>query len=280
MTGVNPSQTTRTFLIILVSLLLPLFPSDASASEQFVQYEDARFQIDIGRQITKFDSNLFLKSQSGPGALFLDLESDLGLTSENSAGYFKGSYRFAERHKIALQYFQNDRKSTKVLDREIEIGDSIWEIDAVLNTTAEAQISELTYEYSIIRDGNLELSILGGFYWLEFATTFEGIANGSDFLTEKTSFQGPLPVLGMDLSYSAGSRWTLRYLSEVFAVSFGNYSGRLNNHRLSAEFLVWKNFGLGLALNQLLLSAEVDDDVVGEIGIENRGTVLYLVGRF
>ena len=266
--------------MILTILLAPLFPSSTQANGQVVKHEDTRLKLLAGWQLKRFDSSLLITSQTNPGALYIDLENDLGLDTDYQGFAFGGFYRFAEHHRLGFMVFDSKRASTKTLEQEIEIGDEIWEIGATLATDSKTQITEFNYQRSVIRDANLEIAILGGIYWLDFKGSYEGENNNNEYVTEKTSFRGPLPTLGLNLSYSLGSRWTLLYSSEVFAITLGQYSGRLNNHRLSAEYAIWNNLGVGLAINHFDISVVVDDDAIAEIGVQNRGVLIYAMARF
>ena len=266
--------------MIFTFLLVPLLPSSTQASGQIAGQEDARFKFLAGWQLTRLDSSLLVTSQTNPGAIYIDLENDLGMDSENRGLKLGGQYRLTDRQRIEFKFFDLKRKASKTLEREIEIGDEIWEIGATLASESETQVTEINYQYSFIRDDTLEIAILGGFYWLDFFGSYEGENNNNQYVTEKTSFQGPLPAFGLDLSFSLGSSWTLLYRSQVFAITFNQYSGRLNNHTLAAEYAIWNNFGVGLSINHFNIRAEVDDDAIGQIGIENRGLMIYAMSRF
>lgn len=274
-------RTARYSVITLLASLFLLMPTSATARGEFRNIQDTRFKIDIGGMTSRFDTSLLLKSQTGPAALYLDLEDDVGLDSSNMDFRIGGFYRIGDRHRIYFQHFKFQRDSSRVIDKVIEIGDNIWDIDAVLTTDSRTSFTELAYMYSLIQDGKFELSGLAGFHWFQYKSSFAGENNGNEFVEETASLQGPLPVLGVDISYAVNPRLNLLWRSELFAVQIGKYGGRLSYHYIAAEYYLWRNMGLGLAFNDFSIDIKVDgDNRVGEIEAAFKGLMFYLTARF
>lgn len=262
-----------------MSLIL-LIPSQAEARGEFRNIQDTRFKLSLGGMLARLDTSLLLKPQTGPAALYLDLENDVGLESTINDFRIGGFYRIADRHRIYFQHFQISRSAERIIDQVIEIGDNVWEVDALLTTQSQTTLSELAYMYSLIQDGKFELSGLLGFHWFQYEGKFAGVNNGNEFVEETASIAGPLPVIGLDASYAVSPRLNLFWRTEIFAVEIDKYGGSLTNNYLAMEYYLWRNMGVGLSLLDINLDVKVDDDAkIGEIDVAMKGLMLYLTVR-
>ena len=266
-------------LLLLITLSI-LTPASAEARGEFKNIQDTRFKISLGGMLARMDTSLLLKPQTGPVALYLDLEDDVGLDSVNRDFRISGFYRVGDRHRIFFSHFQFQREGERTIDKVIEIGDNVFEIDAFLTTSSKTSFTELAYMYSLIQDGKFELSGLVGFHWFQYEGNFTGENSGNEFVEETASLDGPLPVLGLDASYAVTTRLNLFWRTELFAVQIDKYGGSLTNNYLAIEYYLWRNMGLGLAYTDVNLDVKVDDDVkIGEIDAGIKGLMLFLTVR-
>jgi hypothetical protein len=267
-------------LFCLLSLVILFHPSSAAARGEFRNIQDTRFKLSLGGMIARMDTSLLVKPQTGPAALYLDLENDVGLDSTTQAFRLSSFYRVADRHRIFLSHFKFDREADRVIDKVIEIGDNIWQIDAELMTSSKISLTELAYMYSLIQDGRFELAALAGFHWFQYEGKFAGVNNGNQFVEETATLQGPLPVLGVDVSYAVNSRLNLFWRTELFAIEIDKYGGSMTNNYLAIEYFLWRNMGFGLAYTDMNLDVKVDDDKkIGEIDAAVKGLIFFLTVR-
>jgi len=95
----------------------------------------------------------------------------------------------------------------------------------------------------------------------------------------------PLPVLGLRFDYHFTPRWSAGLLGEAFALNIDadtvGYSGTLINARLSTEYWIFKNVGLGAAANWYSLDVDVEDgNWLGTLDYQYLGPQIYLMARF
>jgi len=267
-------------IVLFLIALSTLAPASAAARGEFRNIQDTRFKISLGGMAARLDTSLLLKPQTGPAALYLDLEDDVGLDSVNKDFRLSGFYRVGDRHRIFFSHFQFQREADRTIDKVIEIGDNTFEIDALLTTGTKTSFTELAYMYSLIQDGKFELAGLAGFHWFQYEAKFAGENSGNEFVDETASLRGPLPVFGLDVSYAVTTRLNLFWRTELFAVKIDKYSGSMSNNYLAIEYYLWRNMGIGLAYTDINLDVKVDDDAkIGEIDAGVKGLMLFLTVR-
>jgi hypothetical protein len=60
-------------------------------------------------------------------------------------------WRFADRHKVRLMYFENNRSNASVLSRDINFGDTTFPLDLEVDTWLDTRVIELAYEYAFLQ---------------------------------------------------------------------------------------------------------------------------------
>jgi hypothetical protein len=73
--------------------------------------------------------------------------------------------------------------------------------------------------------------------------------------------------------------------AEIFDISISgdtfNFAGSIANLRISTEYWLYNNFGVGVAVNYFSLDVEVDDsEWKGTFDYEYFGPQIYLAARF
>ena len=84
-----------------------------------------------------------------------------------------------------------------------------------------------------------------------------------------------------------GGRWNfskrtrLLVTGQLFDISIGDYSGRLDDTQVFAEFLITKNFGIGGGFERSNFEIDAEDsDFQGEVDSSCTALALYLKGQF
>jgi hypothetical protein len=212
--------------------------------------------------------------------LDINLEDALNLTSTSQVFRTGAYHHFGEsrRHRVDIDWLALRRSSSKVLNRDITVGDN-----TVLpaGTTAEAvfnfDIIRTSYAYSILLDDRIDLALGGGFYVMPVEmglTTITG--SGST-----QSVTAPLPVLSLIGRVALGGNFFLKENLDLFYFKYKSFEGGLADATIGVEYNRWKNFGLGAALEnqRISVSASGGDvpaiDFVGSFDFRITGLSLY-----
>ena len=198
-----------------------------------------------------------VSSDVGLGAI-IDYQKDLGGEDGDTIPRIDAYYRFNERHRIDFTSFSIDRKGTRTLAVELEIGDEIYAADETINSDIKYTLYRLGYGYSFYHSPKTELTLTAGLNMTEYDLSF-ALADGSK--AESAGVTVPLPVVGLRMGYAITPKWNVRYVSEAFFIEFDDsFRGAIINFELNTEYRLFKHFALGAGIARIGVDAEVDDE--------------------
>ncbi len=219
------------------------------------------------------NTQVSVNSAIGLGAV-IDYQKDLGGEDSDTIPRIDAYYRFNERHRIDFTSFSIDRKGTRTLDVELEIGDEIYSVSETLNSDIKYALYRLGYGYSFYHSPKVELTMTVGLNITEYDLNFT-LDDGSK--AESAGVTVPLPVVGLRMGYAITPKWNVRYVSEAFFIDIDDtFRGAILNFELNTEYRLFKHFALGAGLARIGINAEIDDeDWRGKVTDSYRGFNLF-----
>ena len=234
---------------------------------------DQDWQFSLGTFLVSSDTKVKLNGDTLEGTdLNWENEFDLGDQDQFRLDAF---WRFAERHKIRLMYFQNNRTVSRTLTRDINFGDTTFPVTTTVRAGMDQRILELAYEYAFYKTEKLELSGSFGIHGVKFDASLSGDittpgGGGSAEASEDGTVNGPLPVLGFHILWDMGHHLYLDGLAQLFYISFDNFDGAITDAKLTVTWMPWRNFGIGLGYNGFRTRVDVTKE-----GFDGRLTFRY-----
>lgn len=222
--------------------------------------------VEAGAFIGEFDTRVRLHGPSVGD--WVNLEDSLGLDSDQTT--FRGElcWRFAPRHRVSVGYYEFDRHSDASAGRSfvIETEGQQLRFDAGIDLSTEFdwRLAPIIYTYSFILTDRTEVAASIGAHWLDAKVGYSGSAhvNGnpvSEGAGESETASAPLPVLGLEAAFAATPRLRVGARAQYFGLDYGDYSGRLTDVRLQAEFQAIRWLGIGLAYTWYDIDFSRDD---------------------
>src|SRR5262249_55146695 len=139
-------------------LVMVLCGSDAVRADAL----DDTFSLSLGAFILNTKTTVRADGSAGAGLPFevgtpIDVERELGI---GNTGSFRvdGYWRFSERHKIRVMYFDENRSVQKSLTDEIVFRGETYPINTQVSTRFDTVVAELAYEYAFLRGEHHELA--------------------------------------------------------------------------------------------------------------------------
>jgi hypothetical protein len=244
-----------------------------------LKYKWERFSLSFGGLLTGLSSDFIVGSQQVGLGLSVNLEDAFGLESSTLVLRSELAYHLGkrQRHSIRFGYFGFSREAIKVLDSEIEIGNTTFPIGTEVNTKFNFQIYKGTYDYSFYMDERVKLGVTFGIYIMpiSFSTSALGLSG------EVAEFIAPLPVLGISTKFAITPKLFLKQGIEILYLEISNFKGYITDLNIRVEYNPWKHFGFGLGIDTYRLNISVSQkenvglDFVGSIKTSYTGLLFY-----
>lgn len=273
-----------TFVIRLLSALLIAGSLEVAIADDRGPI-DQDFQLSVGGFFMSTDTRVRLDGSGAQTGTDVDWESEFGLEDKNNVR-IDAFWRFAERHKVRLMAFQNNRSGSRTLTRDIDFGGTTYPVTTVVEAGLDQGIYELAYEYAFMRQEGLELAGSFGIHAIELAASLRGDVagpggGGSAVVEEEASTTGPLPVLGFRVLWNMGNNFYLDGLAQFFYIQFDNSEGRLYDYKVGVTWFPARNFGVGLGYNSFVTRLEVEkDNFTGRLRMGYGGAQAYVTVGF
>ncbi len=246
--------------IIQVIIYVLVFSSTLAYAEEKTEVKTEKkvvdkFRIALGGYfITGYDSAISLTDPDIGAGVAFSPEDTLGLDTRQNVFRLDGYYRFNKEHGLSYSWYRIGANGSKVIDEEINWTDPDGNvitipIGAQVESVLDYNIIKVGYLWSFYHSDKVELYAGAGLHitkielGLTASTTTPPGQSASD-----VNVTAPLPVLSFGLKYKVTPKFGWFIKSEVFALSFDEYTGTYTDANFGMEYRAWKHVGLGVGL--------------------------------
>jgi len=248
---------------------------------------DEKFALSAGAyKVFRYESTALLTSRDfGLGVAFSP-EDVLGLDSQQTVARLEGSWQFRPRHALTVSWYEISATNSLNLRRDIEWTDGNGEIitipiGAAVESALNYNILKLGYLWSFYQSDKVDLSVGAGLHMTEVSLDLraETTSSGGDARRGDTTV--PLPVVTFSLMYNVSPTFEWFLKTQLFSLSFNDWSGTYSDVLFGAEYRLWKKVGVGLALSGNSLRIE-EENADTRFEFENRisGLMAYFRWHF
>jgi len=238
-----------------------------------------KFSVSLGGFL--LDTSTEIRVDGEAAGTEINTERDLGL-QDSDRFRIDAYWRMTPRQKLRLMYFDTNNTATKTLERDIEVGDEIYEVDLEVRATTETQVTELAYEFDFLQREKYELGVTAGIHNLSFKFGIAAVGNGQGVSREsESSANGPLPVFGLRGVY----RFTPKFYGEAavqyFALAFDPYDGSVTDFTISGAWQFSQHWAVGAGWNSFTTKVDVDgEDFDGSLRWRYGGARIFVTASF
>ena len=231
---------------ILFCILLGLSSQETFAQDNQENDDYDKFRISIGWFNPKADTTIRLDATNSSLGTTIKLEDQVGLPKGRGLIRADGFFRFKKRHRLDFGYYDFERKGTQTISAVINWGDQTFPINATVNSFFNLQIIKVSYTYLVVakRDTTVGLSI--GF---NFSDLKSGLSAANLPISQTTSSNAPLPMLGINATHNLGSNIWLEAHVQFFYLKAGAMDGHVSDARIAVNYRIKDNFGIGVGYN-------------------------------
>ena len=221
-------------------------------------YEWKRFGLSLGAQLIADARTIMRVDSSSLGeGTEIELEDDFNVDKNVFLGRVDASWRMGRRHELDFSLFQLSREGTRVIDRDIQIGDVVFPVNTSVTSEFKTLVVKLAYRYAFLHRERWHLGASLGVHAMDWSTEWKA---GNLALHEDFDVLAPLPVIGLFGSVGLTPRLYLNASSEFFGLEYEEYDGFLNNTRLNLEHRTFDHVGFGIGLDYFLINAGVESE--------------------
>jgi hypothetical protein len=215
---------------------------------------ESRFIVDVGYFFMSTDMRVRVDGDATD-----QVGSDVDYDDTFGIGDFDrfrvdGLWRIAPRHLIRAMYFQNNRRATRSIEREVNFGDETFPVGATVDAHSDLTVAQLSYEYAFLRRENYELAAGIGIHYVDMNLTLDAtIAAAGNQVSRRAdagaSTAAPLPVLGLRWMWRLPHDFYVAAQAQYFYLEFDPYKGSLTDLKASVVWQATDHVGIGVGYN-------------------------------
>jgi hypothetical protein len=217
-----------------------------------------RFTFGAGAFFPQTTTQASLTSNRTGIGTSVDFEETLDMARSKTVPTFYGRWRVNQRWRIDAEYFQLNRSSERVIDRQIDWGDQSF----AANTTVSAKFNfsdlRISGGYSFFRTPDKELGVGLGLHMAWYDVSLNSSTSGRD----GQDVLAPLPVLSLYGNFALTDTWAVGARLDRFSLSYDKFSGGLTSLALDLQYQPFRHVGFALGYRGLFIEAEVEGDRV------------------
>jgi hypothetical protein len=185
----------------------------------------------------------------------LDFTNTLGGDTSTDAFRVDTLYRFNDRHAAGFSWYRIGLSGEKVLSREIQVGDNVYDAGATTQSGLSLNIFRLLYDYTFYRNDKVELAVSPGLYFMQTKFSFagQGVVNGIPGNAANVNEQVtlPLPSIGLVGNYNITPKLQFQNRYDFFYLEIGDYTGAMFEFYAGLEYRLFRHFAMGAAYDRL-----------------------------
>jgi hypothetical protein len=220
------------------------------------------WNLSLGLYGLETQTDVSVDGKLGDRGTKVDWERTFGEDGSQNRFRLDAQWRFADRHKLQMMWFDSNLSNTRTIDREIEWEGETYPIGAKLKGTMDFYMIQLDYEYAFWRRDTYEISASIGAYYASWdagiSATFDDPDVGTVTQKGDASLAAPLPVLGLRGQWVLPYNLSLDVSGQWFYLSIDQYDGNLQDYRAALTWQPKSWLGLGLGYDWFAADANVD----------------------
>jgi hypothetical protein len=272
----------RTLLVLGTGLAHPVLAAD------LIPGGEEHVRLTFGGIVARIDSGIGIDGTTADGSL-LDLE---GVSGKREIGnvVVGAEWRIAPRHRINGIFFRTSKNRALSFNQTVTIGDDTLVPPTTLASKSKNNFVFATYQYSFVKNKDVELSGLIGAYVNKFSADLTGNATvtnsgGTTTINKAVAYRPevtvPLPLVGASVNWFASPRVTLGASLSGMKAKIGDIDGSVYVATVSVEYMFTRNIGAGVSY--MHTDADVDvtrNNFVGAIDWTNDNLLGYVLLKF
>lgn len=243
-------------------------PATENHSDEFQNYDPEdlpwharRFKFTAGAFFPINNTQVEVGSNDGDFGNSIDFEKDLGFNKSSESFTAAFEWRISRRSRLGAEYFYLNRRSTKVLQRDIEFGDHTYPVNGSVSAFFDNQIIRVYYGYAFVSKPKYEIGALIGAHVMLIDVGL-ALKGETQQLTYNDSFDvtAPLPDIGIWGEFVLGKKVGLYANINYFALKVNDIDGRILSYNLTVLYNMYKNLSITAGYTGLNIRVDAEKE--------------------
>lgn len=214
----------------------------------------------------------------------IEFDDAFKFKDNNSTPQFNFDWRFTKKWKVSIEYFNLDKSSTAILEKEIIWNDYTLKAGSTVTGGINLDLYRIYIGRALSQGLKHEFGVGLGIHGLDHNPYIEGKIYLNDevqeFDTVSVSNFAPLPNLALWYYYAPNPKWAFTARLDWFGIKIEQYTGSLWDFAPGVRYQIIKNLSISADYRYFKVSAGVDKDTWnGSFYMIFQGPTITLTGN-
>jgi hypothetical protein len=236
-----------------------------------------KFYFAAGAFFPKTSTTAQLDSTALGAGTNINFEQALGMTTDKAVPAAFARWRFADRWRFEVEYFQLNRTGDKVIEQNITWKGQTFTAGTEVVSKFDFSDIRTSVGYSFFKTADKELGVGFGFH----LASYDVALNASGIGDEAQKVTAPLPVFSVYGQFALTDLWAVGGRMDRFVMSYNNYDGNVTSMALDLNYQPFRHVGFGLAYRSLfILLKATGTQYTAQFAQTFQGPLLYMNASF
>ena len=265
------------FVVVGVILGVGLVPAHAQEPVPIHPALHDSFYFAAGVFVPKTTTSAQLDSTNLGAGVNIDFERMLGITTQKTVPDAIARWRFADRWRFEVEYFELNRNGDKVLEQDITWNGQTFTAGTEVVSKFNFSDIRTSVGYSFFKTADKELGVAFGFHVASYDAALSAAGTG----TQSVKVLAPLPVLGVYGQFALTETWAVGARLDRFVMSYDNFQGNVTSMALDLNYQPFRHVGFGLGYRSLFIGlTATGSNLTGKFQQTFQGPLLYMNASF
>jgi hypothetical protein len=213
------------------------------------------FRFSLGGFRAESTTEARLSTASGGTGVDVNFEDMLGLDKIRLIGEASLYWRFTERWRVDLGYWNLNRHGTRTLEQDVNWGGNTYPIGTTVDSKYRISDLRAAVGYSFFRRPDKELGFGFGLHRAGIETSLDAAGIGAT----NQNVTAPLPFLMLYGNFALTDTWALSLRSDWLSLSYDKYSGGIRATAVDFVYQPFAHWAFGFGVHSLTVKLDVNN---------------------
>ena len=254
----------RAIIFLSIALFFSGFALTAFAQEEVKPAESTKkwmkkpfFAFKLGSFFPYLSMDIRVDPPGGGEGTDVNLEKDLGVAKSGTTIRLDGDLRLAKWFSLALNYYSFSRSSEKAIEKEIQIGDTVFPVHQTVKTTLAPAFINLDAKFYILHRERLDFGVYAGVYATHFRINVDA-QEADRRLLEIRKIWAPIPSVGLHFWYQPIPKMFLYAKAGYFKYNTKRIDFDSATFSINLDYYFYKFLGIGARYEYSAMKLNLD----------------------